>query len=171
MQLIKGNLKLLLSTEKELEKLNEIYVEESEFFLRVNAEQMPSSPEICFREGLLPPNKSKEDFKMLSCYINNTLIGRVTILKGYPEDDIYYIGIIYLVDTEKHKGYGKIIINLLCDYFRANKMTRVRVCVALKNWDGIRFWHRCGFDRITSTSYDVSYSEETFATIELEKTL
>lgn len=172
MQLIKGNLKLLLSTEKELEKLNEIFVEESKFFLKVSGvQQMQTNPDICFREGLLPPNKSKEDFKMLSCYVDDTLIGRVTILKGYPEDDIYYIGIIYLVDTAKHKGYGKIIINLLCDYFRENKATRVRILVALKNWDGIRFWHKCGFDKIASALYDVSYSEETFASIELEKTL
>lgn len=120
---------------------------------------------------MFPPNKSKEDFKMLSCYDDNMLIGWVTIFKGYPEDDIYYISHIYLVDTVKHKGYGKIITNMLCDYFRENKMTRSRVFVALKNWDGIRFWHSCGFDRITCAPYDVSYSEETFASIELEKTL
>jgi GNAT superfamily N-acetyltransferase len=172
MQLINGNLKLSLSTEKELEKLNEIFVEESKLFSKFHGEQMePSSPGVCFREGLLPQGKSKEDFKMLSCYVDNTLIGRVTILKGYPEDDIYYIGIIYLVDTVRHNGYGKIIINLLCDYFRENKMTRVRIGVALKNWDGIRFWYKCGFDKITCVPYDVSYSEETFASIELEKIL
>jgi GNAT superfamily N-acetyltransferase len=171
MQLINGNLKLSLSTEKELEKLNEIYVEESKLFSKLDPEQMPPNPYICFSEGVFPPGKSKEDFKMLSCYVDDTLIGNVTILKGYPEDDIYYIGIIYLVNTIKHKGYGKRIINLLCDYFRENKMTRARICVALKNWDGIRFWYKCGFDKITSASYDVSYSEETFASIELEKTL
>ena len=50
-------------------------------------------------------------------------------------------------------------------------MTRARVFVALKNWDGIRFGYRCEFERITCAPYDVSYSEETFASIELEKTL
>lgn len=171
MKLIKRNLKVLLSAENELEKLNEIFVEDSKFFIKVEGEQMAVSPDVCFREGMLPPNKSKEDFKMLSCYVDDTLIGWVTILKGYPEDDIYYIGHIYLVDTAKYKGYGKTIINMLCDYFRENKMTRVRVFVALKNWDGIRFWYKCGFDKITDASYDVSYSEETFASIELEKIL
>lgn len=170
MQLINRNLKLSISTAKELEKLNEIFVKESKFFLKIEGETGPS-PDVCFREGYFPATKSKEDVKMLSCYENTTLIGWVTILKGYPEDDIYYIGHFSLVDTIKHKGYGKIIVSMLCDYFRENKMTRARVYVALKNWDGIRFWYKCGFDKITSTPYDVSYSEEAFASIELEKRL
>lgn len=170
MQLTCRNLKLSISTEKELKKLNEIFVEESKFFLKIEGEKGPS-PDVCFREGYFPSNKSKEDFKMISCYEDNTLIGWVTILKGYPKDDIYYIGHFSLVDTVKHNGYGKIIINMLCDYFRENKMTSTRVFVSLKNWDGIRFWYKCGFDKITCTPYDVPYSEETFASIELEKTL
>lgn len=75
------------------------------------------------------------------------------------------------MDTIKHKGYGRIIVSVLCDYFRENKMTRASVYVALKNWDGIRFLYKCGFDKITSAPYDVSYFEETFASIELEKIL
>lgn len=170
MQLTDGNLKLSISTEKELEKLDEIFVEESKFFIKIEGETGPS-PYVCFKDGWFPPNKSKEDFKMLSCYEGNNLIGWVTIIKGYPKDDIYYISHFSLVDTVKHKGYGKKIINMLCDYFKENQMKSARVFVALKNWDGIRFWHKCGFDHITCTPYDVSYSEETFASIELEKVL
>jgi len=74
MQLINIKLKLSISIEKELEKLNEIFMEESKFFLKVEGKTSPS-PDVCFRGGVLPSNKSKEDFKMLSCYEDNTLIG------------------------------------------------------------------------------------------------
>lgn len=69
-----------------------------------------------------------------------------------------------------NKNFSKFI-NMLCDYFKGNQMKSARIFVALKNWDGIRFWYKCGFAHITCTPYEVSYSEETFASIELGKVL
>ena len=170
MQLVDGNLKLSLSTENEMEKLNEIFIDESKFFLKIEGEIGPR-PYVCFSKGYFPANKSKEDFKMLSCYDGDELIGWTTIIKGYPNEDIYYISHFSIVNERKNKGYGKKFIDMLCNYFKENKMNKGRVLVSLKNWEGIRFWYKCGFDKITCTPYDVSYSEENFASIELEKTL
>lgn len=170
MELTDGNIKLSISTEEELQNLNDIFIEESKFFLNIEGEIGPS-PYVCFKDGWFPENKNKEDFKMLSCYEDGNLIGWMTIIKGYPKEDAFYISHFSLIDTVKHKGYGKKIISMLCKYFKENQMKSARILVSLKNWDGIRFWYKCGFDHITCTPYDVSYSEETFASIELEKLL
>lgn len=48
-------------------------------------------------------------------------------------------------------------------------MNKVRILVSLKNWGRIRFWYKCGFDKITYTLDNISYSEKIFVSIELEK--
>ncbi|WP_283624666.1 GNAT family N-acetyltransferase [Clostridium butyricum] len=171
MKIVNDNLKIFISKEEELEKLNHIFQEESKYFMKIEGEIGPS-PDICFAEGWYPINKSKNDFMMLSCYKEETLIGWITLIKEYPKNDIVYISHFSIVDVEKHKGYGHKIIDMLCCYLKKEKIfNKVRILVSLKNWSGIRFWHKCGFNHITCTPYNVSYSEETFASIELEKSL
>lgn len=170
MELSDGNLKICVSTKEELEKINEIFQQESSFFIKVEGETGPS-PYTCFSGGYLPPNKTKEDFKMISCYEDDEIIGWATIIKGYPEEDIYYITHFSILEQVRFNGYGRRFIKILCRYFKENNFTKVRLLVSLKNWDGLRFWYNCGFDKITYVQESVSYSENTFASIELEKLL
>ncbi|MBS2905168.1 hypothetical protein KFV96_29055, partial [Klebsiella pneumoniae] len=72
MKIVNGNLKIFISKEEELEKLNQIFQEESKYFMKIEGEIGPS-PDICFAEGWYPINKSKNDFMMLSCYKEETL--------------------------------------------------------------------------------------------------
>lgn len=146
MKIVNGNLKIFISKEEELEKLNQIFQEESKYFMKIEGEIGPS-PDICFAEGWYPINKSKNDFMMLSCYKEETLIGWITLIKEYPKNDIVYISHFSIVDVEKHKGYGHKIIDMLCCYLKKEKIfNKVRILVSLKNWNGIRFWHKCGFE-------------------------
>lgn len=52
-----------------------------------------------------------------------------------------------------------------------NEFVSIRVAVPLKNWNGIKFWHKCGFNNLTIVSIDGDFSEENYGCIELEKTI
>ncbi len=49
--------------------------------------------------------------------------------------------------------------------------THTRVNIAVKNWPAIRFWTKAGFNEISGIFGDRIHSENTFANIELIKTL
>ena len=170
MELRDGNLMISESREEELETINKIYEEESDFFIKIEGEPGPT-PYTCFSGNFLPPNKTKEDFKVISCYEDDDIIGWATIIRGYPQNDTYYITHFSILEQVRYNGYGRRFIKLLCDYFKENGFHKARLLVSLKNWDGLRFWYNCGFDKITYVQDSVSYSEHTFASMELEKTL
>ena len=48
---------------------------------------------------------------------------------------------------------------------------RMRLCVSLKNWPGLRFWTQVGFQTIVKVAGDKVYSEAAFGYLILEKAL
>ena len=48
---------------------------------------------------------------------------------------------------------------------------RMRLCVSLKNWPGLRFWTQSGFRTIVKVAGDKVHSEAAFGHLILEKAL
>ena len=76
--------------------------------MKIEGEIGPS-PDICFAEGWYPINKSKNDFMMLSCYKEETLIGWITLIKEYPKNDIVYISHFSIVDVDNKQQSLKLM--------------------------------------------------------------
>ena len=168
MRIYVDNLLLQSSTLDEIDELNCIYNEACDYF-RFDPMHNISSPLMCIQEGDLPPGGIKANFDIISCYMENTMIGYLTIYKGYPTEDTFYIGFIYLLNSDKHQKIGSKIVSFFCFYFKRQGFMKSRVSVSLKNWDALRFWHKCGYASVTTVNCSGPFSENNYGCIELEK--
>ena len=170
MKIINKNLILQSSTFSELEKLNNIYSEACDYF-SFDKNHMITKPIDCLTIGDLPPSGTKDNFENLSIYEGDNQIGFMSIYKGYPSKNTAYISFIYISQKGRYKGYGKRIVDIISSYSKENKFVNIRISVSLKNWDGLKFWHKCGFNNLTKVSIEGSFSEDNYGCIELEKTI
>lgn len=168
MKIINENLILQLSNFSELEKLNDIHSEACVYF-SFDKNHIITKPIDCLTIGDLPPNGTIGNFENLSIYEGNNLIGFMNIYKGYPLEKILYITFIYISEENRYNGYGKKIVDIIFAYSKENGFTSIRVAVSLKNWKGLKFWNKCGFNNLTNVSIEGNFSEENYGCIELEK--
>ncbi|MDQ0360800.1 GNAT family N-acetyltransferase [Breznakia pachnodae] len=124
-------------------------------------------------EGDLPPveNASKENHRFKSIYLDNTIIGFIDLYLGYPTPDVLWIGLFVIDNEYQSKGYAKEVINVLGNEVRNTNYTKMGIGVYLKNWKGLNFWIKEGFNKITGMYGDKEYSENTFAFIGMIKEL
>ena len=124
-------------------------------------------------EGNLPPEGKKEQFYAKSICVKQTneIIGALELYNGYPTPEVLWIGWLFILPKYQRAGYAKEVVNYICAEAKQAGFEKVRLGVHLKNWPALRFWHAMGFDKIIKIAGDEVYSETTFASAVLEKTL
>jgi len=124
-------------------------------------------------EGELPPNGSKEFFRLQSIRLGEAgpIIGFLAIYHGFPTADIVWILYLFIHPNFQGKGYGQESARGLAEQLRRLGFSGMRLVVDVKNWPAMRFWIQDGFDRIVDMMGDKTISEETFAHLILEKSL
>jgi diamine N-acetyltransferase len=124
-------------------------------------------------EGELPPNGSKEFFRLQSIRLRDTgqMIGFVSMYHGYPTANIVGITYLFIHPDFQGKGHGQELVCGLCDQLMELEFTAIRLLVDVKNWPALRFWVQAGFDKIIQYHGDKILSDKTFAHLTLEKTL
>jgi ribosomal protein S18 acetylase RimI-like enzyme len=138
------------------------------------AEDREESMQSALDGGDLPPNGSKEFFRLQSVRLKETgeLVGFLDLYHGYPTADIFWVGLLIIAPKFQKAGYGKELVCGLKETLRKLGGFRVmQLGVALKNWPAIRFWTRVGFDRIVAIKGDEVHSETAFAFMTLECSL
>lgn len=123
----------------------------------------------CFTDGDLPPNGTKERYKIqvLTLKGTDTIVGILTTYHGYPKAETFYINYLY-IDKKYHKqGLGKEVINELLTILRESNFGEVRASVAIKNWPALRFWTGLGVNTINGFYGDKEYKDDHYADIEL----
>jgi len=124
-------------------------------------------------DGELPPNGSKEFFRLQSIRLSEAerIIGFLAIYHGFPTTNIAWILYLYIHPDCQGKGYGQEFVRELSEQLRRLGFTGMRLVVDVKNWPAMRFWVQEGFDKIIEMVGDKVISEETFAHLILEKSL
>ncbi|GAU79797.1 hypothetical protein F3D3_4462 [Fusibacter sp. 3D3] len=124
-------------------------------------------------EGDLPPipNASRDHFDFYSILKKDTLeiIGFMEIYMGYPDDKTLWIGMFVIDSSQRRNHYGHEIISNLNTLYTKLPFSKVGVGVSLKNWRGLRFWHKMGFNTLFNVAGDIECTEETHALIGLIK--
>ncbi|WP_284638275.1 GNAT family N-acetyltransferase [Paenibacillus silviterrae] len=126
-----------------------------------------------YSSGDLPPKGVKENYRLFTVrhMDSNELIGILSVYHGYPQIDSAYIAFLYICNERQGKGFGKEAENQLCTEVKNLGYKEVRANVAVKNWPAIRFWTKAGYNGISGIYGDKVHTENTFANLELFKTL
>jgi len=126
-----------------------------------------------FNRGNLPPNGMKEFYKIQSITYKDTseIIGFMEFYHGYPEKDVLYILTLLFCEGYRNNRYGQESINELCRQATELGFFKARLVVTLKNWQGIYFWTKLGFNTILKYCGDKVFAKDSFAVLELGKDL
>lgn len=96
----------------------------------------------------LPPGKTSADKFFGGYWQADTLVGCADIIRGYPDPDIAYLGLLLFADTHQGRGLGPLALAHIADLARSWNCTRLRLAVIDKNVRGLRFWQREGFHEL-----------------------
>lgn len=157
----------------ECEKLQEVYSTGSYLEKWVGEACEDDYINIRLAEGDIPPVSwaRKENYALKSVYRGSEIIGILEVYHGYPQENVLWVGYLFLSPEHQGKGYGQKIIGALRDEARNCGFEKIGIGVHLKNWPALRFWTKAGFDRVIKVTGDKVHSENTFAVIALEKNL
>ncbi|MDR3584842.1 MAG: GNAT family N-acetyltransferase [Desulfosporosinus sp.] len=123
--------------------------------------------------GNLPPNGLKEFYRIQIITHKNSseIMGFIECYHGYPDKEVLYIGTLLLSEDYRNNGYGQEVMNKLFKQALELRFQQARLGVTLKNWQGIYFWTKLGFNRIIKFCGDRVLAKDSFAVLELGKNL
>lgn len=124
-------------------------------------------------EGDLPPvdGASKDKYSLKAIYLreNNEIIGFVDSYFGYPQETTVWISIFVISKEYRKNGYAQEALSLIVQDYSKEGCKKIGIGVYLKNWRGLRFWTKAGFNKVIGVFGDKDYSDHTYAFIGLEK--
>lgn len=119
----------------------------------------------------LPPqgNPSQEKTCLVFLQGKTTVIGVLSFYQGYPTTKTLYVGSLFLFQDFHRQGFGTELIQKLEKQAATVGYEEARVVVGLKNWQGLIFWVKLGFNQITKITGNEKYAENAYADLELVK--
>lgn len=99
----------------------------------------------------LPDGKSLKDKFVLGVYEEDILVGVIDLVKDYPEQNMWFIGLLLLSPQYRNKGFGsKIYCKLREELITLENAKAIRISVAEQNSNALNFWRKLGFKEIYS---------------------
>jgi GNAT superfamily N-acetyltransferase len=107
----------------------------------------------------LAPGKSYED-KFVFCVLNTdgNVVAVIDILRDYPEDGIWFVGLVFVAREQRGQGLGSRLVEAICTHVAMQGGNAARIAVADKNTDAMRFWERAGFAALYSAKRERAQS-------------
>ncbi len=115
-----------------------------------------------FSKPSLPPGGNSKSIQNQTIVdkSNNTVIGWFEFYHGYPSNDIFWIGSLFLHPEKKGRGYGKEVVTELINQLKVKPYYRsIQLGVYLRNWSALNFWFHMGFNKIIKFAGDREFSE------------
>lgn len=100
---------------------------------------LPSKEDINEIFTALPPNKNYEDKFVLGIYNFDELVGIVDIIKDFPTDGEWMLGLMLIDPARRSNGLGKIVHSALVTWAINLGAKSFRIGVIEDNYNGIRF--------------------------------
>ena len=129
----------------------------------------------CIMHGDLPPaeNSNKDNYRLKSIVLKETneLIGFFDLYYGYPTNETVWTSIFLIDKSYRKRGLAQEVIEYITHNSKTAGFSKAGVGVHLKNWTGLRFWTKAGYDKIFTIYGDKKYSEKTYSLVGLEKCL
>jgi len=110
----------------------------------------PHSGEEGFED--VPPGKSPADLFLFGI-VNQQghLVGMLEVLRGYPDEMTWWIGVLLIVPEARSQGIGQTVVQGFMDYVRLNGGQAIMLGVVDENTLAYKFWSRMGFEFVRQT--------------------
>ncbi len=133
--------RLTKDTIPELQKLLE---ECSEYFKLVfNKEVQPNEAEDLLQA--LPVGKTLNDKFNYGIYKDNKLIGIIDLIRNYPEEKTWFLGLLLIHPKERGNGLGAKVFNFLLEQLKSTDTKMIKLSVAEQNTQALSFWKSLDF--------------------------
>ncbi len=95
----------------------------------------------------LPPGRSADD-KFMFGIVNplNDLVGVLDIMRWYPDDVTWWIGLLLLVPEIRSQGIGQKVLKGFSEYVKAKGGQAIMLGVVEDNERAFQFWSKMGFE-------------------------
>jgi len=94
----------------------------------------------------LPPNKTYEDKINLGLFnMKDDLVGFVDLIRNYPQNGIWYIGLLLIDPKERRNGLGKFIFGEIIRLVKNDNGEKIKIGVFIENDRALKFWESIGF--------------------------
>lgn len=99
----------------------------------------------------LPPNKNMNDKINLGIFKDEDLIGAIDIIKNYPEEKEWIIGLMIIDINYRKSGFGEKAHKLIEHLAKKQGAYKLRIGVAEQNILAKNFWEKLGYRTIKIT--------------------
>lgn len=116
----------------------------------------------------LAPGVKDEDKILIGMYTNKRrLIGVIEGAKNYPENNVWYIGLLMVDRGYRNIGLGEKFYSGLKKWALRNNVKSIKIGVLEENINGLRFWKRIGFNIVKKIdNYKIENIETTVFVME-----
>lgn len=107
---------------------------------------LPGSSDAQSMFTMLPPDKDYHDKFVFNLYRQNSPVGCVDLIRGYPNKETAWIGLL-LIDERLHgQGLGRVTYEKVEAFIRTwPEISRIGISVVATNEVAVPFWARMGF--------------------------
>ncbi len=96
----------------------------------------------------LPPGKNLADKFLYGVYRENALLGVLDAVRGYPQEGVWWIGLLLLDPAQRGRRVGERVLCTFEDWAVQQGAQSLMLGVVKENESGLRFWQRMGFELV-----------------------
>jgi ribosomal protein S18 acetylase RimI-like enzyme len=138
-------LRRLSGEDRTMEQLQELLEAAPNYFQRVTG-QPPGPSEVISTYTILPPGKTDADKFVFGIFLNETMLGCMDIVRGYPDSQTAYIGLLLSREDHVRRGIGSAAFRIAESEVQAwTEIQKIRLAVIATNREVLPFWERQGF--------------------------
>ena len=145
---LKNGYKIENLTLDQLQAVKDLNKKCSDYYVMHEGEQ-PSEKHALEIFKALPPGKNYEDKFVLGIFKDkNELLGIIDLVKNFPVEGEWMLGLFYLDPEERGQGLGKLVHQTLVQWAGKFGAKSFRIGVLEENYQGRNFWSGLGYRKV-----------------------
>ncbi len=96
----------------------------------------------------LPPGRYLADKFLFGIFRENFLAGVLDAVRGYPQEGVWWIGLLLLDPAQRGCGAGEQALNIFTTFAGEQGAQALMLGVVEENVRGLQFWQRMGFELV-----------------------
>ena len=137
-------LKLTKDNAGELQKL----LEQSNDYYKLAFQRDVESNDAQELLTMLPEGKTSENKFNYGIYDSNELIGVIDLIKDYPEEKTWFLGLLLINPHQRGNGLGAKVFNSLQSNLKNTDAKKIKLSVVEQNIKALDFWKKLNFKEI-----------------------